>query len=362
MTPSVALVHDYLTQRGGAERTVLAMLRAFPAAPLYTSVYLPSATFPEFASADLRTLPLNRIGLFRRHHRLALPFYAPAFSALQVKADVALCSTSGWAHGVRTTGHKIVYCHVPARWLYEPDQYLGARRGARRVALAAMRPLLVRWDRRAARRADRFLTVSTVVRERIRAEYGIDATVLPPPLTVDTQGRREAMEVEPGFLLAPSRLVPLKNVAAIIEAFRSHPDERLVIAGAGPERRRLETNAPPNVFFAGEANDSQMRWLYANCEALVAASYESFGLTALEGNAFGKPALVFRGGGYLETIVEGESGLFFDEPEPHTIAAAVEAFRSMTWSAELVARNAARFDGRSFVRGLRQVVRDVLAE
>jgi glycosyltransferase involved in cell wall biosynthesis len=362
MTPSVALVHDYLTQRGGAERTVLSMLRAFPGAPLYTSLYLPAATFPEFATADVRTLPLNRIGLFRRYHRLAFPLYAPAFSALRVEADVAVCSTSGWAHGVRTTGRKIVYCHVPARWLYEPDRYLGTRRVARHAVLAAMRPLLVRWDRGAARSADRFLTVSTVVRDRIRAEYGIEATVLPPPLTVDTQGEQEAMAAEPGFFLAPSRLVPLKNVATVIEAFRSLPDERLVIAGAGPERKRLETGAPRNVLFAGEASDSQMRWLCANCEAVVAASYESFGLTALEGNAFGKPALVLRGGGFLDTIVEGESGLFFDEPEAHAIARAVEEFRNMTWSAELAARNAARFDEQSFVRGLRGIVGDVLAE
>jgi glycosyltransferase involved in cell wall biosynthesis len=360
MTPSVALVHDYLTQRGGAERTVVAMLRAFPGAPLYTSLYLPAATFPEFATADVRTLPLNRIGLFRRYHRLALPLYAPAFSALRVEADVAVCSTSGWAHGVRTSGHKIVYCHVPARWLYEPDRYLGSRI-ARRAALEALRPLLLRWDSRAARGADRYVATSRVVRDRIRAAYGIEATILPPPLTVDTQGEQRAIAVEPGFFLAASRLVLLKKLDAIVAAFRSLPDERLVVAGTGPERRLLESDAPPNVLFAGEADDAQMRWLYANCEALVCASDEGFGLTPPEANAFGKPALVLREGGFLDTIVEGESGLFFDEPEPRAIATTVRAFRSTTWSAERVARNAARFDERSFVRGLRQIVADVLA-
>jgi glycosyltransferase involved in cell wall biosynthesis len=361
MTPSVALVHDYLTQRGGAERTVLSMLKAFPGAPLYTSLYLPAATFPEFATADVRTLPLNRIGLFRRYHRLALPLYAPAFSALRVEADVAVCSTSGWAHGVRTTGRKIVYCHVPARWLYEPDRYLGTRRVARRAVLAAMRPLLVRWDRRAALEADRYVATSTIVRDRIRAAYGIEATILPPPLAVDTQGEQRAMPVEPGFFLAASRLVLLKKVDAIVAAFRLLPDERLVVAGTGPERGGLESDAPPNVLFAGEADDAQMRWLYANCEALVCASDEGFGLTPAEANAFGKPTLVLREGGFLDTIVEGESGLFFDEPEPHAIATTVRAFRSTTWSMERVARNAARFDERSFVRGLRQLVADVLA-
>src|SRR5579862_2623768 len=107
----VALVHDYLTQRGGAERVVLSLTRAFPGTPVYTSLYDPDGTFPEFSEVDVRTLPINRVGLLRSHHRLALPLLAPSFSQLKVKADVVICSSSGWAHGTKVEGAKIVYCY-----------------------------------------------------------------------------------------------------------------------------------------------------------------------------------------------------------------------------------------------------------
>ncbi len=112
----VAIAHDYLTQRGGAERVVAAMHRAFPAAPIYTSVFRPSGTFHDFDDVDVRTTWLDRMGPFREHHRTAFPFLAPTFSSLRIDADVVLCSSSGWAHGVRTTGAKVVYCHNPADW------------------------------------------------------------------------------------------------------------------------------------------------------------------------------------------------------------------------------------------------------
>src|SRR4051812_21300245 len=99
------------------------MARAFPDAPIYTSLYDPAETFEAFAELDVRAAPLDRIGLFRRHHRLALPLLAPTFSGISIDADVVVCSSSGWAHGARTSGRKIVYCHAPARWLYQRDRY-----------------------------------------------------------------------------------------------------------------------------------------------------------------------------------------------------------------------------------------------
>src|SRR5262245_14220568 len=181
---NLALVHDYLTQRGGAERVVLAMLAAFPEAPLYTSLYEPEATYPGFAEADIRPLRINRMGLLRRNHRLAFPVLAPAFSSLHIDADVVLCSTSGWAHGAQTEGRKVVYCYAPARWLYQPNRYLGNGDGSwiARAALATLGPPLRQWDRRAASTADRYVTTSSAVRDQIRAAYGIDAEIVPPPL------------------------------------------------------------------------------------------------------------------------------------------------------------------------------------
>ena len=357
---AVAIVHDYLTQRGGAERVVLSMLEAFPQAPLYTSLYLPEATFPEFRTVDVRTLPLNRIRLFRRFHRLALPFYPASFTSLKIDADVVLCSSSGWAHGVRATGRKIVYCYSPARWLYQSDRYLGDGASVSRAALALLRPLLRRWDARVARTADRYVTLSTVVRERIEATYGLQADIVPLPQTIDVGGRQRRLELEPGFWLCASRLLPYKNVDAVVGAFADLPQEQLVVAGDGPERGRLEVRAGANVRFVGVADDETMRWLYASSAGLIAASHEDFGLTPLEANAFGRPALVLRAGGFLDTTDEGVSGLFFDEPSPAAVATAIRQARDHPWSTAAIEANAGRYEERRFIEGLRAIVSSVM--
>lgn len=354
---SVAIVHDYLTQRGGAERVVLSMMKAFPGAPVHTSLFHPEGTFPEFGTADVRKSPIDRLGVLRRNHRLAIPLLAPAFSARRIDAEVVLCSSSGWAHGVRTTGHKIVYCYSPARWLYQGDRYIGAGRALQKGALAAMRPPLLRWDRRHALTAQRYVTLSSVVRDRIRAAYGIDAEVLPPPHTVDPEGpKRERVGIDAGFFLCIARLLPYKNVDAVIAAFGQLPDEQLVVVGTGPEADRLARGAGANVSMLGTVTDEELRWLYASCAAVVSASHEDYGLTPVEAAAFGKPSAVLRGGGFLDTVVEGRTGVFFDRPEPGQIAGAIRRILAGTWPQDALKAHAARFDEAHFIRRLREVV------
>jgi hypothetical protein len=170
--PALALVHDYLTQQGGAERVVLTLAEGYPDATIHTSLYDPDGTFPAFRAHDVRTLPLDRVGLLRDHHRLALPLLAPAFSRLHVDADVTICSSSGWAHGARVSGAKIVYCHNPARWLYQADQYLAGSSRLSATGLAVLSPPLRRWDTRAAATADRYLVHARAVRSRGAGAYG----------------------------------------------------------------------------------------------------------------------------------------------------------------------------------------------
>src|ERR1019366_9313799 len=117
---------------------------------------------------------------FRRNHRLALPLLAMVFSRMLVDAEVVVCSSSGWAHGVRTNGRRMVYCYTPARWLYQTDRYLGMPRPVSAAVHLGLEPLR-RWDRRAARTAVGYVTLSTAVRHRIADAYGIDAEVIPPP-------------------------------------------------------------------------------------------------------------------------------------------------------------------------------------
>jgi len=359
--PRVAIVHDYLTQRGGAERVVLSLCRAFPDAPVYTSFYEPETTFPEFRERDVCPLWLDRAAPLRRRHRLALPLLPLAFSTSRVDADVVICSSSGWAHGVRTRGRKVVYCYSPAKWLYRPDDYLGAgSRLATRGALAALRPFLLRWDRRAAATADVYLAISSFVAGQVHDAYGIDAEVVHSPVVLDTAGTRDEVPgLEPGFFLTVSRLLPYKNVAAAVAAFRELPSERLVVVGEGALGDSLRAAAGPNVTFLGTVGDAQLRWLYAACAGLVSASREDLGLTPLEAAGFGKPAAVLRWGGFLDTVVDGKTGAFFEQPTPGEIAASVRRLIDREWDRSLIEAQAARFSESAFADRLREIVAGV---
>jgi glycosyltransferase involved in cell wall biosynthesis len=357
--PAVVIVHDYLTQRGGAERVVLSMLRAFPDAPLYTALYLPEGTFPEFAGADIRPLSLNRLPPLRRNHRLALPLLASAFSSLRIRADVVVCSSSGWAHGTRVEGRKIVYCYTPAHWLYQGDRYLGNRQLLAGVALRALRPGLVRWDRRAAATAHRYLTLSGVVRDRIRKAYGIEAQVVPPPHGIRPgASRRPIGAFSPRFFLCVSRLLPYKNVGPIVAAFAGLPDETLVVVGVGPQDAQLRAGAGPNVHFAGRISDEELRWLYANCKAVLSASYEDFGLTPLEAAVFGKPSIVLRWGGFIDTVIESRTGVFFETPDKAQIRAAIQRFKRLQFEGQFLREHANHYSEPRFIAELRRIVGD----
>ncbi|MDP9069726.1 MAG: glycosyltransferase [Actinomycetota bacterium] len=362
MTETVALAHDYLTQRGGAERVVLSMLAAFPAAPVHTSLYAPERTFPEFSTEDIRTLSLNRFPFLRHDHRRALPLLAPSFERLRIDADLVLCSSSGWAHGLQTDGVKVVYCYTPARWLYQSDHYLRTSSTLTRATLVTLAPWLKRWDRRAARSAQRYLTSSTAVRDRIAETYGIEATVVPPPQTIDVDGEQEPVEgVEPGFFLCVSRLLPYKHVEVVMSAVAASNGQRLIVVGSGPERPRLEALTAPGIRLLGSVAEAQLRWLYASCRGVVSAAYEDYGLTPLEAAAFGKPTAALRWGGFLDTLVEGDTGVFFDEPVVPRVARALEALDSHRWDASVLRAHAERFAEHHFVERLRSIVSEELA-
>ena len=365
-SPRVAIAHDYLTQRGGAERVVLAMHRAFPEATIHTTLYDPGGTYPEFRDAHVVTSPIDRIAPLRRDHRAALPLLPYAVSHLPVDADVVIASSSGWAHGVPTTGRKLVYCHAPARWLYQTDAYLGgpATGSVRGRALLALSGWLRRWDRRAAASADHYLANSTVVRDRIEAAYGIVADVLPAPYGIDPLGARaEVPELAgwaaEGYLLVVSRLLPYKNVDVAVAAV-SGLSQRLVVVGSGPLESRLRASASQNVRIVTGLTDSELRWTYAHASALVAPSLEDYGLTPLEAAAFGVPTVALRAGGYLDTVDESVNGTFFDAPTPDEVRSAIGRALGRQWDFAAVRAHAERFSEPVFHERLRSHVERLL--
>lgn len=367
--PVIAISHDYLTQKGGAERVVLAMHRAFPEAKIYTTLYEPEGTYPEFARADIVSSRLNDIPYFRKNHRAALPILGPVSSLTRIPADIVISSSSGWAHGFRTPGLTFVYCHSPARWLYLTDQYVGKskKKSLGAFAIKLLGPALRRWDQRAAARADRYVANSTVVQKRIKEVYGRAVDILHPPHSVDTAGVKDTVPGLEGFIgegghfLVVSRLLPYKNVDQAVQAFRD-VDERLLVIGAGPLLDELKMHSPPNVRFASQLTDAQMRWAYSLSKAIIAPSYEDFGITPLEGAAWGKPTIALRAGGYLDTIVEGITGSFIEKPTAACIEQAVRNFRSDDWISEDIARHVEKFSEDRFCRYLKSEVDDLLRE
>lgn len=364
----VALAHDYLTQRGGAERVALVLTQVFPGSELVTTVYDPDATYPEFKHVNLKLSFLNRSKQLRRHFRLGLPFYGLAFDHTPTTpgADVVIASSTGFAHGVRADAPKIVYCHSPARFLYLVDDYLGEPWWRTPVgwALMALRPALIRWDRRAAHSAALYLCNSTLVQRRIKDVYGIDARVVHPPAALDPAGPLAPIAEVRGwdrYYLVVSRLMPYKNVDVVIDAFRDMPERRCLVIGRGPLGSSLRANLPANVVMVEGLSDDQMRWAYSHAAAVIAPSREDFGLTPVEGFSFGVPALALRAGGYLDTVQEGVCGWFFDDATAQAIRSAIERLASHPIAHADVLARAQEFTPQAFGDALRAAIAEVVA-
>ncbi len=317
--PTVAIAHDYLNQFGGAERVTLEIASLWPDAPIYTSLYRPASTFPEFGGRDVRTSFMDRIPVDGGFRNLA-PLYPAAFGSFGVlDYDLVVSSSTGWAHGIRTAPYSthVVYCHAPARWLYSRDTYLGGG-SIRQKMLNLVAPPLRRWDRAAARRADGYITIARNVRERLKAAYGIDALVVYPPVDVKRFTPRPRGE----RLLVASRLLPYKRIDLIVDA-ATRAGLPLDVVGAGPSLDDLRARAGPTVEFHGRVDDASLIELFEGARAVCMPGIEDFGMIPVEANAAGKPAIAFAARGALETVKDGVTGALFQEPTVESVLDAV---------------------------------------
>lgn len=347
---SVALAHDYLNQRGGAERVVLEMASMWPQAPIYTSLYRPQSTFPEFGRYEIRTTLLDRLpvdGGFRRLFAL----YPIAFRALgTLPHDIVISSSSGWAHAVRARpgALHVVYCHTPARWLYGAEHLAGSRAQS---ALAPVVGVMRGWDRRSAFRADLYIANSEEVRRRIEREYGIFAPVIYPPVDVDRFRPRERGE----RLLVVSRLLPYKHVDVIVDA-ATQAGIGLDIVGTGPALQELERRAGPTVRFHGRLPDADVTELVETCRAFCLPGKEDFGMTPVEANAAGKPVVALGAGGALESVQEGVTGTFFARHDPAEVLDAIRRCDAIDTAPQTIAGLARRFSPAVFRARLLEVL------
>lgn len=354
---SVAVVHDYLNQCGGAERVALELVRTWPGSPLYTSLYRPGSTFSEFAQLDVRVSSLDRLPV-DAHFRALAPLYPLAFRSLgELSEQVVISSSSGWAHGVRTAPGSlhVVYCHTPARWLYRREAHLGRSLGP--VLLGPLLGPLRRWDQAAARRADVYVANSRQVRDRIATLYGREAQVVYPPVNVDHFTPRARGD----RLLVISRLLPYKRVDLVVQAAR-RSSIGLDVVGVGPQLDELRSMAGPTVTFHGRVDEPTVVGLLEGCRALCVAGTEDFGIAPVEAGAAGKPVVAYAAGGVLETVEDGVNGALFSELTVEALLEAIRRADDLPSSPEEIARLADRYSVAAFRGRMRRLVVQALAE
>jgi glycosyltransferase involved in cell wall biosynthesis len=358
----VALVCSWLNQYGGAERVLEVLHAMYPEAPLYTSMYWPQAFPAEWGEWDVRPTALDRLPLIHRRHQWFLPLYPVAFGQLALEGyDLVLSVSSGFAHGVVTPSQTlhICYCLTPPRFLWNYESYV-RRENLGVLARHALPPLIRRlqqWDRRAAERVDHFVAISQTVQERIARVYQREADVIYPP--ADVQRFSFAGALGDHYLIV-SRLVPYKNIDLAVKAF-NELGQPLWIIGDGRDRQYLEALAEPNVRFLGRVSDAEAAQYLSSCKALILPGEEDFGIAPVEAQAAGRPVIAFGGGGALETVVEGTTGIFFRETTARSIVEAVGRLERTTLDSAMIRQHAQRFARERFVTRLRSHVRELYA-
>jgi glycosyltransferase involved in cell wall biosynthesis len=356
----LAIVHDYLIQMGGAERVVAAMAEAFPQAPIYTSITDYSGLLPEFLGKDIRNSFVNLLPGVQQHFKKLFPLYPFAFRSLsRVDGDVVWISSSGFAKWVRVaeSAKTVCYCYTPPRFFWSGDLYLDRElKGValKKVASAFLR-VLREWDYYCAQRIDQFVAISRCVQQRISDCYGRGSIVIYPPVNVD----RFSTRGQPGnYYLVLSRLVGYKRIDLAVQAF-NQLQEKLVIIGDGPDRARLQALAGPTISFLGHQTDEETKNYLEGCRALIFPGLEDFGIAPVEAQACGRPVIAFAGGGALETVLPGETGLLFEAQTVDSLVKAVQESKAVSWSIERIRANALQFSRDTFLEKMRATLRVV---
>jgi glycosyltransferase involved in cell wall biosynthesis len=342
MSAKVALVQDYLVVRGGAERLLLSLTRVFPGAPIYTAIYRPETTMPEFAALDVRPLWSSRLPVDRSTYRPFVPAYALAFEGLHLKSfDVAFSLTGAFAKSAgAAAGKRVSMCLTPPRFIW-PSGVSSAPAGkAEAIGQTLMRPWLRRIDLAAARRVDSFAAISENVRDRIRRFYGRDASVIYPPIEIERFPRPVARE-RSGYLLV-GRLIAYKRFDDVVR-LATRTSRPLTIVGTGPDEARLRSLAGPTVRFAGFLSDAELAEQYSSARALVVPGEEDWGLTVLEANACGCPVVAAARGGSKESVVHGVTGILYDPEAPDDLERALTSVESGAFLPERLRTHAERF-------------------
>ncbi len=348
----IAIVADWLTDRGGAERVVLELAEMFPQADIVTTVYK-EESFPELANRNVITSYLQKWPL-KFKHQLFVWARPQAVESLNLdNYDLVISSSSAEAKGVITkpeTLH-ICYCHTPTRYFWSHyHAYLNQSEfGILDKVIKFFVPLLIHnlriWDSVAAQRADVLAANSINTQQRIKKYYKRDSAVIYPPVDVK---RFKLSTQDDGYYIVLGRQIAYKRTDLVVEAF-NQTGKKLIVIGSGPELTRLENLAiSKNIKFLGRISDEETTRYLENCTALIFPQEEDFGIVPLEAMACGKPVIAFNKGGARETVIHGSTGLLFNEQTPESLIVALQQFETMSFDPILCRQQAEKFSSDIF--------------
>jgi len=359
--PKIAIVTDWMSSFGGETRVLLAMHELFPEAPIYTTVYNPSAV-PQFHKAKVITSFIDKIPFARKRHQLFLGLMPLAFESFDLSEyDIVLSSSHACSKGIITKvdALHICYCHTPMRYAWDDcHRYIRENSplknfGGKYFASKLLHSIRM-WDRLAADRVDSFISNSKYIKRRIEKYYQRDSKVIYPPIQTSNfhieEGKKE-------YYLAGGRIVQNKRFDLIVEAFNDlgYP---LKIFGKGPLLAELKEKAKANIEFLGFVNDEDTAKLYANAKAYIVPQLEDFGITTVESLSAGTPVIGLRDGGTGEIVTDGITGVLMDEQSSPCLIQMVKKFETMTFDANVIRQNALKYDVARFKRELKTYIQE----
>ncbi len=361
----VAFSHDWLTGMRGGEKVLEALCEIYPDADIFTLFHAHGSVSPAIERHRIATSLVQALPFARSQYRRYLPLFPTAIEQFDLdRYDLVISSSHCAAKAVIAAGRArhICYCHSPMRYAWDQfDAYFGPERVGPFASRWIYRPMLARlarWDAATAPRVGRFVANSQHVAGRIRRYYNREATIVYPP--VDTTFYHPDTTVPGSHFLIVSALVPYKRIDLAITACR-RAGARLRIVGDGPDRARLEQQADGSVEFTGRLSDEEIRDEYRRALAVLMPGEEDFGIVPVEAHACGRPVVALARGGALETVIPGETGVFFDEPTVESLARALNQAATMAFDAGRIRRHSLQFSRARHLERMRGIIDDTLS-
>ena len=354
----LAIVHDWLTNMGGAEQVIINFKEIYTDAPIYTTFYNPSNLDEKLRNIDVRTSFLQKKKMVTNHKKY-FPLMPLAFENFNLNEyDVVLSSSTCCAKGVLTNPNSvhICYCNTPMRYAWERrDDYIEGMGKLKRRLVKILLHYMRMWDVSSSSRVDYFIANSTAVQKRIQKHYKRDSVVINPPVRCKLFN---ISEIDGDYYFVVSRLVTYKRFDLAVQAC-SELGKKLVVIGDGPEKEKLEKMANENVIFLGKQPDDVVKKYMSECKALLFPGEEDFGIVPVEAQSCGRPVIAYGKGGVLDTVIDGDTGILFKEQTVESLKEAIIKFETMKFDKLKIREHALEFDEEVFKEKIRKYIEEV---